>query len=209
MDNSPEAIRAQMQTTRAALTGKLGTLEEQVFNKVQGASSAVTESAEMVKDAVHDTVNGVKDTLNLPLQMQRHPWVFVGGAVLLGYFGARLLSRNGAAQAAANACAPDSKPANGARGPGWLTEVKKQFTPEIAKIKGFAVSGLLSAIRDMITESAPPPMQAALADAIDGITVKLGGEPARAAAASKPECAGTTHPDLPNSPATAGSFSRE
>ena len=186
MDNSPEAIRAQMQSTRAALTGKLGTLEEQVFSKVQGATSAVTESAEMVKHAVHDTVNGVKNTLNLPLQMQRHPWVFVGSAVCLGYFGARLLSRSGAAQAAANACAFDSKAVNGDPGRGWLTDVKKQFTPEIAKLKGFAISGLLTAIRDVITESAPPATQTALADAIDGITVKLGREPTHAAAPREP-----------------------
>src|SRR5260370_30074403 len=102
MDNSPEAIRAQMELTRAALAGKLGTLEEQVLDTVHNVTSAVTESAKTVKDAVDDTMNNVKDTLNLPLQMRRHPWVVVGGAVALGYLGGCLLFRNRSAPPAGN-----------------------------------------------------------------------------------------------------------
>ena len=39
MDNSPEAIRAQMKLTRAALAGKLDTLEEKVLDTVHSVTS--------------------------------------------------------------------------------------------------------------------------------------------------------------------------
>jgi hypothetical protein len=217
-----------MELTRAALAGKLGTLEQQVLDTVTNVTSAVTESAKTVKDAVDDTMNNVKDTLNLPLQMRRHPWVIVGGAVALGYLGGCLLFRNGAAPPAGNGFAqappPDkppipetrigngadsrpvntaaaqlnSKPAHGATEPGWLTGVNSQFAPEIAKLKGYAITALLGALRDMVTQSAPPPMKAALADVIDGIAVKLGAEPIRAAAPSDASIAGTEQQNGPN-----------
>ena len=72
-----------------------------------------------------------------------------------------------------------------------------------AKLKGYAITALLGALRDMVTQSAPPPMKAALADVIDGIAVKLGGEPIRAAAPSDGSCAGAEQQNGPNGSGTA------
>src|SRR5262245_55877302 len=95
-DEQPKVIRHQMEETRASLTEKLETLEHQVVGTVQGATSAVTETVENVKEAVaetvetvkgtvRETVETVKETFDLSRQVDRHPWLMVGGSVALGF----------------------------------------------------------------------------------------------------------------------------
>jgi hypothetical protein len=102
MDNEPEVIREQMAETRASLTEKLETLEQQVVGTVQGATSAVTETVENVKEAVHetvdtvketfhDTVDGVRESLDLCKQVDRHPYLMMAAACSVGYISGRLL----------------------------------------------------------------------------------------------------------------------
>jgi hypothetical protein len=93
MDNQPEVTREDLDETRASLSEKLETLEQQVVHSVHGATNAVNETVASVKDAVHDTVATVKETFDLPLQVRRRPWVMVGGSIALGYFGCYLLRR--------------------------------------------------------------------------------------------------------------------
>src|SRR5262249_47659347 len=114
MENE-ELIRKQMEETRTSLTEKLETLEEQVVGAGKDTSSAVTGTAgavkdtvSTVKDSVQDTVSTVKDTvtetvtavkdtvqegvetvkswLDLKAHTEKHPWMVMGGSVLLGYF---------------------------------------------------------------------------------------------------------------------------
>jgi hypothetical protein len=105
MDNegSDELILKRMHQTRTALTDKLETLENQVVDAVQSAASAVAETVENVGEAVQDTVASVTDSvhtavttvqesLDLRLQVERHPWAIVGSAVAIGYLAERLLS---------------------------------------------------------------------------------------------------------------------
>jgi len=114
MDNETEVIREQMEETRASLTEKLETLEQQVVTTVQEATTAVAETVETVKEAVNetvatvkdtvqetvatvkgtveDTVVGVKETFDLQHQIEEHPWGMMAGAVALGYLGGYLLS---------------------------------------------------------------------------------------------------------------------
>lgn len=104
MDNESEAIRQQMDQTRASLTEKLETLEHQIVETVQGATSAMTDTVETVREAVHDTVAEVKSTVNdtvdsvkstfdLPHHVDRHPWLMVGGAIAVGFLASRILDR--------------------------------------------------------------------------------------------------------------------
>lgn len=110
----PEVIRQQMDESRAALTEKLGLLEEKVSETVQtatasvaetvqSATASVTETVDSVKGAVQgtvdsvrhsveDTVASVSEALDLALQVKRHPWGMFAGAIAVGYFGAQLLS---------------------------------------------------------------------------------------------------------------------
>ena len=102
MENEAELIRQQMTETRTALTEKLETLEEEVASKVKGTTETVAETVETVKEAVEgtvhtvketveNTVETVKDTFDVNRQVERHPWMMFGGAVLLGFVGGRLV----------------------------------------------------------------------------------------------------------------------
>ena len=121
MDNEADVIRQQMEETRAHLTEKLETLEQQIVETVQGATSAVTDTVENVKDAVHDTVSEVKETVHetvdsvkstfdIQQQVQRHPWLMLGGAVAVGFLAGRLLGRLLEQPAPAYAAAPPPPP---------------------------------------------------------------------------------------------------
>jgi hypothetical protein len=95
MANEPEVIRQQMEETRTSLTEKIGLLEQQVVGTVQDATSAVAETVENVMEAVTETVDTVKDTLDVRLQVQRHPWAMFGGSVALGFLGGCLFPMAG------------------------------------------------------------------------------------------------------------------
>jgi ElaB/YqjD/DUF883 family membrane-anchored ribosome-binding protein len=203
-----------MDDTRAALSEKLGTLEQRMVDTMHDAADAVAQTVDNVKVAVHDTVvavhdtvETVKDTFNLHHQVDRHPWAMVGGSIALGFVGGCLLVRHGAAQPAASGSSQraiadtppltaehngkgarptegastkaDSGQARAAFEPGGSNGSHHSFGTEIAKLKRLAIGTLLSIVRDMITYSAPEPLQARLTEVIDGVTVQLGGEPIR------------------------------
>lgn len=105
--------RHDIEETRAAMTEKLEILEEQVRDTLEETRSAVVEIVDNVRDTVGDTVNTVKDTFDgakttvedivenvkgtvddtvtkmkqsfdLRYQVEQHPWLMVGGAVIVG-----------------------------------------------------------------------------------------------------------------------------
>jgi ElaB/YqjD/DUF883 family membrane-anchored ribosome-binding protein len=63
----------------------LDTTVEAVRHGVEGAQSTVDEIVETVKGTVGDTVETVKRTLDVPYQVDQHPWLMFGGATLAGY----------------------------------------------------------------------------------------------------------------------------
>ncbi len=83
-------IRQSMEQTKRRLTQSLATLETQITEKVQHAGTAVNATAEAVTDAVHS----VSKAFDMERQFRRHPWLFVGGSMALGYVATELL-RNG------------------------------------------------------------------------------------------------------------------
>jgi len=208
-NEEPEVIRQQMEETRTALTEKLETLEQQMVQTVQGATAAVAETVENVKDAVQETVetvkdgvqqtvSTVKDTFDLPLQVQRHPWGMVLGAVAAGYLTGWLLegraSRRGPRPRTRPADYPDASPlattsnggirtgrrgdeASEAQEPGWFSQLSETFGTELSKLKGLAVGTAVGVLRDAIAQAAPEQMKDDLANAFNRITTKLGGEP--------------------------------
>lgn len=213
MDDSPEMIRHQMEETRASLSEKLEQLEHQVFETVKDAKTAVHDTVDSVKEAMHETVETVKDTFDVKLQMKRHPWAMLGGSIVLGYLGGRLLERsrpdgpragdwphtphwthgpfagrepNGEYRGP-QPSAPVSPPAADGQSPdtGLLSSLTSQFGPELHKLKEMAVGAALGVCRDVITESLPDQLKPQLTDVMDNITVKLGGAPVRGPLLSK------------------------
>jgi hypothetical protein len=201
-DEPEEVIKHQMQETRASLTEKLETLEQQVVGTVHNATSAVTDTVACVKEAVQDTVEAVKDTFDLPRQVRQHPWIMLGGSIALGYTGGCLLKRLESNGRREETGAPLNGPAfsvHSARGrdggvsarmeeasrtattasatPGLLDELGQKFQSELHQLKGLALGTMLGVVRDMVARAAPPQVSSQLADIIDSATVKLGGQP--------------------------------
>ncbi|HXG11523.1 MAG TPA: hypothetical protein VNK04_17340 [Gemmataceae bacterium] len=204
--NEPEVIRHQMEETRASLTEKLETLEKQVVETVQGATAAVAETVESVKEAVQDTVGAVKDTVqdtvesvkdtfNLSLQVERHPWLMVGGSFAAGFLVGSLLPRT--SERTVSPPSPWNTPQpDGLRGqaeptpapaaafadtsaaaqPGWLSQLGETFGAEIDQLKGLALGTLLGLVRDLVVQSVPPNVGPPLTDMMNRITTRLGGQ---------------------------------
>jgi len=109
-----EVIRDEMEQTRANLADKLGALESQVRETVTSASETVTSTVEGVKEVVSnvtETVGTVTDTLNIPKQIEQHPWAAMGVAMAAGFVAAQLLGDfGGVARGAPQGPQPDEKP---------------------------------------------------------------------------------------------------
>jgi ElaB/YqjD/DUF883 family membrane-anchored ribosome-binding protein len=189
---TPEVIRQQMGDTRAALTEKLQSLE-----------CRVEQTVEEVKETVDDTIGAVKQTFDLPFQVERHPWAMVGGAAALGFVLGEALSL--AARKSRHSSlergwsndeflvqerAKEEKAKIEGNGhtnvaaivpkterPSLLQRISTEFGDEIDKIKGMAIGAGFGLIREGLTRSCSPEMRSQVENVIDSITVKLGGEP--------------------------------
>lgn len=213
-ENEVDAIREQMKETRSSLVEKVETLEQKVTGTVEGVThtvenvrDAVKETVETVKESIGETVETVKETFNLRRQMDRHPWLVLGGSVAAGYLlgtflGGPRSERRAAPRTPApppptrarttldlaglrtyppegrdvvRETAPPSPPAPAERG--WLAKLGDAVAPEVNKVKAMAIGTVLGLVRDAVTRSVPQEMGSKLADAIDNITRKAGGEP--------------------------------
>jgi hypothetical protein len=143
----------------------------------------------------------VKHFFDVPRQVDRHPWLMMGGSVLLGYLGGRLLTPRRArasAETPASRAEPAPPPAaaphhNGAharreperqeperkeepRKEGWLSRLGDQFGDELSKLKGLAVGTLLGVARDMVSRVVPETLKEQVTELVDGMTTRLGGK---------------------------------
>jgi ElaB/YqjD/DUF883 family membrane-anchored ribosome-binding protein len=105
VDHDLEVIRDQMEETRESLGHKLETLENQVLETVQTATttvssavegaqavvSSVSEGAKQVVEKVSETVDTVKESLDVTRYVEQYPWVSVGAAVAVGFCAAQLI----------------------------------------------------------------------------------------------------------------------
>ncbi|MBY0228943.1 MAG: hypothetical protein K2W96_06675 [Gemmataceae bacterium] len=127
-DRELEVIHRQMEQTRANLGDKLEKLEAHVTGTVTAATDTVADAVQSVKDvvgtvtesvatvattvtetaaSVSQTVGGtvaaVADTLNVPKQIEAHPWGAVGAAFGLGFLGSFLFGPKKEAQTSSSA----------------------------------------------------------------------------------------------------------
>jgi hypothetical protein len=62
------------------------------------------------------------------------------------------------------------------QGKSWLGCLSDMLGPEVSKLKGLAIGTALGVVRDMITRSAPHELGAQLAEVVNNLTSRLGGE---------------------------------
>jgi ElaB/YqjD/DUF883 family membrane-anchored ribosome-binding protein len=168
-------MREEIDSTRAAMADKLESLENRMIGTVQSAKDTVENSIQSAKD----TVASVKQTFDIPHQVEQRPWTMVGGCFLAGLALGCLVPR-GRRQ---SSNAPSAPSANGhaatprlpAEPPSQLG-VLEPFREEIDKVKGIAIGYVMGLVRDSIKESVPQ-MADNIDELMDGITTKLGGEP--------------------------------
>jgi len=200
MENETELIRDQMAETRTALSEKLGALEDAVLGTVEGTTRSVTETVEAVQEAVQDTVGTVKESVqetvqtvksafDLSEQMEKRPWLMMGGAVVVGYVGGRLLmspdhkalpppsdgsaaprppSRTEAATAAVSSAASTTAD--------WLEELAG---PLLKQAQGLALGVLAGVAADLIQNSAPEGMRGQLNEMVEKFASSVGTTPIR------------------------------
>jgi len=101
MSDTAEMIREQMDETKSQLSDKLESLEQQVSETVQSTGTAVSatveavqETVEAVTGAVQDAVQSVSNAFDFHRQIDRHPWLVLGGSVVLGYLAVEFLTRS-------------------------------------------------------------------------------------------------------------------
>jgi len=210
MEDKQQAILNDMEETRSSLTEKLEALESQVAEKVQPVAEAVErvseaaanivedvkETVHEVSDKVEETVKAVASAFDLREQFARRPWLAFGVAATTGcVLGTLLGGRSSSAQAASTTPAPPRQKHGKGGGNGWHraesharteheAEVQTQtglFTEELQKLKGLAISSLMSVVRELAKRGLPEPIGCRVADEIDSLTSRLGGEPIQGA----------------------------
>ena len=88
MDTGAERIAQDMKDiveTRVAIAEKLEAIEQHVGATMQHARTVMTQVADKTTATMDDTVKATKEVFDLRIQAERHPWMFVGGALALGY----------------------------------------------------------------------------------------------------------------------------
>jgi len=191
MEQHPEVIKQQMEETRESLSDKLEVLEQKVLNTVQDTTDTVTQTVESVADAVHSTVatvkegvqegvEKVKETMDLRLQVERHPWEMFLGSIATGFAAGYLLTPSQPCVTEAAAAQPytprEASPPEPAQ-PTWMGELAQQLEPVFSKIKGLAIGAAVDLVGHMVMEAAPPAWRKELPPLIDQVTTALGGKP--------------------------------
>lgn len=213
MADKSEVIHEQMEGTRKGLTDKLEKLEAKISGTVETVSStaeAVTHTVETVKDSVTDTVQavtegvgntvetvkeGVRSFFDVPGHVDRHPWLMMGGSVLMGFLGGRLLSpratreeRPAGTPTYAPAYTPTAFASSEERGrqaeeqgkraeeEGWLSKLGEQFGDQLGQLKGLALGTTLGIVRDMVSQWVPDSLRRDVTEIVNGFTSRLGGQ---------------------------------
>lgn len=213
-DSNPEVIKAQMAVTRHSLAEKIETLEEKVVHSMQDATAVLHDTIDSARDVVHETVATVKDamastgdlvkssvtsvkeTFDLPLQVDRHPWVAVGTAVAAGFVVGSMMESGHATTNEARKSSSAKEPPTFSKAADFNSNEESQSTPRqshgnvpaaIAKhlepMKGFAIGAAMSVIRNVLAKGLHEEWSKPVFEAIDEITKELGGRPIKSGTA--------------------------
>jgi len=215
MLNEQEMIQREMERTRGSLTEKLEALEGQVADTVSstagvvhdttqtvqetvtGAVDAVKETVSAVTDKVQETVQSVSDIFNLRLQMERHPWIVLGGAVAVGYIvgsSFHSMSESEVAPAKGSGAPPPPPPWNGGTQYAQKNQTTESTEPGIwsgavSRLKDLGVSYLMGMVRDLARNELPEAIASRVAEEVDALTAKFGVEPIAGPVLPKAEAA--------------------
>jgi ElaB/YqjD/DUF883 family membrane-anchored ribosome-binding protein len=199
-DTVQEATSAVADSVQSATTTVTDTIQsvrdvvdnvkDSVQDTVDNVKDTVQGTVDSVKETMADTVEGVRQTFDLHRQVDHHPYLMVGGAVVVGYVAGRMLKVAPAARAVGRSAASNLGSAASSVGStaasvggaaatasGWMSALQSMFGPEMDKVKELAIGTLLGVVRDMAVKAAPETMAPQVREIIDSFTTKLGGKP--------------------------------
>lgn len=179
MDDTPEVIRQQMEETKSQISEKLVSLESQVSDTVRSTGSAVNATVEAVQEtvetmtgAVQDAVQSVSNAFDLQRQVERNPWIMLGGAAVLGYLAVDFMTGQSKKSPQPSALAPSPSPSaiNTSDGIGrHAAESAAATAAALAaayesgrnssswhQLKGLAIGALIEVLQDIATHAVPP-----------------------------------------------------
>jgi ElaB/YqjD/DUF883 family membrane-anchored ribosome-binding protein len=203
MEETRASLTEKLEALESQVAGTVQSTTETVAETVE----AVKETVENVTESVKETAHSVAETFNLKLQFERHPWEMLGGSVavgaLAGYFltgkRRRRWEGNGYTEEEyareeparpASFAAPESMTRREPE-PSWSPpppsppatperqqpEQKGWLWDTLGRLGGLAVGSLMGVVRDLAARSLPESLQHRVAEEIDRLTTKLGGEP--------------------------------
>lgn len=177
MSDTPEVIRQQMEETKTQLSEKLVSLESQVTETVQSTGTAVNATVEAVHEtvdavtgAVQDAVQSVSNAFDLRRQIERHPWLVLGGAAVLGYLAVDLLTGRAKMSKSSKALAsvPCSSTDSAGSGNGVPAAESAATAAAFAaayesgresssrhELQGLAIRSLISVVQDIASRAVP------------------------------------------------------
>jgi len=205
MEGTRASLAQKLETLENQVVGTIQETTSTVSETVHQVQEAVTDTVETVKESVEGTVETVKETFDVRRQVEHHPWLMFGGSLAAGFVAGRLMwrylpswqdvsstarhfpeARSVMAQPSPTGHAydmaqeaepgPAPQPERPAEKPGLLASLTSMLGPELEKLKGLAIGTTLGIVRDLLTQSAPPEISSQLADIVNGVTTRLGGE---------------------------------
>jgi len=181
MGNQSEMIE-QSEDTRSQLSEKLEVLENEVADTVQNTTEAVAETVENVKETVENVASSVQEAVysvgaafDLEAQAKQHPWLVFGGALALGCLTIQFLGGQSRKSRKKRARQPLSA-SRAATAPTQPAE-KSWLWDQVGRFGGLALSSVMSAVRDKITQAVPESLRERVSEEMDHLTTKLGAEP--------------------------------
>jgi ElaB/YqjD/DUF883 family membrane-anchored ribosome-binding protein len=201
MDPQPDVIRLQIEETRSSLTEKLETLEAEVKDTmqsaketVQSAKESVEETITNVKESMHTATAAVKQTFDIPYQVDHHPWAMMGLSLISGVVAGVLLGRrtspdrrlarrmseasfepplrHEATPAALSRLSREEAPAR----PGFMDKLTEGLVGEVEKAKDLAIKTLVGVV-DNIVQRSIPVLGTAVEDMMTRAAANIGAPP--------------------------------
>jgi hypothetical protein len=156
-----------------------------------------------VQETIHGTVDTVKETFDLELQVRNHPWAMVGGAFCAGYLGGKVIHSLSSPMPLSHPLAsPTTAPVHlsGAhwsesrstpspvqersqtetlrpRAESWSGSLIASVEPEVEKLKGLAIGAVFNVLKSLVRQHLPPSVEPQLEEMVDNVTRRMGGKP--------------------------------
>jgi len=200
MLNEQDLIQRDMERTRGSLTEKLEALEGQVAETVSSTAGAVQDTTQAVQetvaavketvqetmsavtDKVQETVQSVGEAFSLRRQMERHPWLVLGGAVAVGCMVGASFGSDETEKTPAAATPPPPPPPWSGRTSARESVVSDSehqgiWGDALSQLKNLGVSYVMGIVRDLARNELPEAVASRVADEVDALTSKLGSNP--------------------------------